>query len=1127
MKNKYNTKSGFYAKNENSGITLITLVITIIVLLILASVATYSGIEAINNTKYTKFKAELKIMQTHVNQWYEDLKSSNSEEFSNNIKSKFEGVGAINNDAKAKSTLTTIGVTDEQEQSKYYLLKKEQKEALKVEGVEQDVLVNVLDRKVVSYLGCKFQNTMYYRLEDTDFYNVNYIALAGKPEHFNVRYENLKQGLTKVTIYDVDYDGYNTKWRVNYKKADANSYSKSEDLSFNVTEDGNYNVQLENQNGDIIGDIETIFASVIRTTNSTLSGETDKEKMTSKNPVIPKGFKAVNINSNATNFEGDSAATWAYTDSDKTEVAGWNNGLVIEDEDGNQFVWVPCTTGTSSDVVTYSKNFNYPSNYSASETNTSDAQDTTTVDGAKYSAIPVRENEQINNYGGFYVARFEAGIPTTTLTHSVEENNVYDYVLVSQEGAKVWNYIDYTHSYVAAEKMINNTTKYGNNKSGLITGTQWDTVMKWYEKNNIKVGGTQVTGTQDWGTYKNLPYNLKGLYFSRDGSTNSNWIDGEISYVGSTNPFYYHASGLNNNGYKKNIADLGGNLWEYTSEIANNSKIVLRGGCANWTTTDRQASYRSSDVKTINTSAYLRGLRVALYIQDWLDLEENNYYIVEDNTKSNYLGKKNVGTIEDFRDLVNAGNFNYDTAYVTENIYIDGTESNQWTPIGTSSNPFNKTFDAQNYTIDGVYIKNSSGRQGLFGTNNGTIKKIKANNFYIDTSSGTGGNNGGIVGSNEGGIIEKCTINNSEIRGNASNIGGIAGKNYTSSTISNCINKAKVYSTGDTSTGGIVGWNYNGAKVNNCENYGKIEGKKYTAGIVGCNQLNSQIKNCTNYNDITGDDQSGGISGINYDSSIVDGCVNEGIVTSAITVSNGGTDYFCRIGGIAGQSYRSYISNSHNNGKVVGNYLQIGGICGIVSGKMSGKNFEIENCYNTGNIENADNGGHQVGGIVGYMYESSMSKCYNTNKVSGTNNVGGIVGLLGYNGVLSTVENCYNKGDVYAINSYCGGVAGNGTCGKILNCYNTGNISNNNTTQYIGAIMAIGASPATGQEVKNCYYLTGTCTGGINGADVTGQAEAKSSNDMKASTFVTLLNGTQNVWQQDTSNVNGGYPIFK
>ena len=60
---------------NSKGITLIALVITIIVLLILASVATYSGIDVIRSSKFTAFTTEMKIMQTEVNNLYNQWKN--------------------------------------------------------------------------------------------------------------------------------------------------------------------------------------------------------------------------------------------------------------------------------------------------------------------------------------------------------------------------------------------------------------------------------------------------------------------------------------------------------------------------------------------------------------------------------------------------------------------------------------------------------------------------------------------------------------------------------------------------------------------------------------------------------------------------------------------------------------------------------------------------------------------------------------------------------------------------------------------------------------------------------------------------------------------------------------------
>lgn len=67
----------------------------------------------------------------------------------------------------------------------------------------------------------------------------------------------------------------------------------------------------------------------------------------------------------------------------KTEVKGWNEGLVIEDEIGNQFVWVP----VDGSNVTYAK-------WCTTHISHSNCSDDT-------SAIPVTENTQIVHIHGF------------------------------------------------------------------------------------------------------------------------------------------------------------------------------------------------------------------------------------------------------------------------------------------------------------------------------------------------------------------------------------------------------------------------------------------------------------------------------------------------------------------------------------------------------------------------------------------------------------------------------------------------------------------------------------------------------------------------------------------------------
>ena len=315
--------------------------------------------------------------------------------------------------------------------------------------------------------------------------------------------------------------------------------------------------------------------------NRTLAGTTIGYNY--KNPVIPQGFKAVDTN----------IAKWTYTDKTQTEVTGWNEGLVIQDTIGNEFVWVP----VDGKNVKYEKWCTVGTSYS-------DCSDDT-------SAIPVTENAQIDTYHGFYVARYETGLTTETLEQNSNINNDTKTTAVSKPGTKIWNYINYNNANTVAQAMINNSETYGTTKSGLVTGTQWDTIMNWYENSNIK-----VDTTQDWGTYRSLTYSGNGKYYKYTSSgADASWSEGEFTRTGNSDnpsyPYYYHASGLNANGIKKNIADLGGNVWEWTAEIYS-IKRVYRGGGAFTNTVDSPTSSRGYD--SMGSSYDALGFRVVLYI---------------------------------------------------------------------------------------------------------------------------------------------------------------------------------------------------------------------------------------------------------------------------------------------------------------------------------------------------------------------------------------------------------------------------------------------------------------------------------------------------------------------------------
>ena len=241
---------------------------------------------------------------------------------------------------------------------------------------------------------------------------------------------------------------------------------------------------------------------------------------TYNNPIIPEGFKKVETDS----------ASWEI---ENGIPKGWNNGLVIEDEIGNQFVWVPNVEVTNENLI---KMYNY----CMQEPEQKEEQ-------------LRRYNEQIERYGGFYIARYEAGI-SEEIKSNIKEfsatTNDIEGIPVSKQGQIVWNYISLKNAKKNAENMYNNE----NIESDLISPIQWIATMQWIDNCDYN-----IIDAKEWGNFSNVNFSFTGWYSIDYGKTyayGENKLKSQYNMILST--------GATERNKANNIYELAGNVREYT-----------------------------------------------------------------------------------------------------------------------------------------------------------------------------------------------------------------------------------------------------------------------------------------------------------------------------------------------------------------------------------------------------------------------------------------------------------------------------------------------------------------------------------------------------------------------------------
>ena len=239
-------------------------------------------------------------------------------------------------------------------------------------------------------------------------------------------------------------------------------------------------------------------------------------------------------------------------------------GVVIEDKDLNQFVWVPVAT-----IADY-KRTAYRISVATEETDTETNSTKIYYDSDKKyyftEAMPEDEKTSVERYKGYYIGRYEAGdkesTGTTKATFRTISSDTSNSVTIKADQVP-YNYVTRTQAISLAEGFA---TKQGYKaKTKLVSSYAWDTTIAFIEKtvNNYGSSSSQGNYNDKSVTYKDITDESKPEKTKAENSS-------LLVATGQTTPVC-------------NIYDMGGNVFEWTTESCSYTDYpyAIRGGYYN------------------------------------------------------------------------------------------------------------------------------------------------------------------------------------------------------------------------------------------------------------------------------------------------------------------------------------------------------------------------------------------------------------------------------------------------------------------------------------------------------------------------------------------------------------------
>ena len=310
--------------------------------------------------------------------------------------------------------------------------------------------------------------------------------------------------------------------------------------------------------------------------DGTLKANTEYTDSENTTVTIPKGFKVSNV---------------AATESTEGEQTV-STGLVIQDAEGNEFVWVPVNYTATGTLDSDGLDSGFKEVFKRSEDSSSYEEPFANgYEGEDTEYIKMMKSVQSNK--GFYIGRYEAGTTdprtrsTTDSSKIVVKRDAYPYIQVGW-GNKMNNITEdvKTDMVSGLQRLIGKGAVYLSKHmydskdigatSTLCYGVQWDAIMKFVEDSTHS-----TTNSTNWGNYNDASFTINRGKYAKYGSL-STWYDYNtalencVTYANGTSTkvkgdnssstSILLTTGASDSLKAKNIFDLAGNVEEWTME---------------------------------------------------------------------------------------------------------------------------------------------------------------------------------------------------------------------------------------------------------------------------------------------------------------------------------------------------------------------------------------------------------------------------------------------------------------------------------------------------------------------------------------------------------------------------------